>query len=1780
MRDVLIWRALHEGTTTAERLAELIEELAAADLPVRAMFLQGVVPHTTHRSTRVRMAATKALAGAFGTEARKAIAARLDDNVADVRATAVDSLGACCAHDPAPFACALFHKRVDVRRLALEKAPVRLPVAQQVLLLRDEETKGDVDKMLDRRAQDGAIAPALLVARKHNLMDDDEVKRRLLALPWSDKPGDVLNAMPFAAVVDAHLATPDALRAYLTTLHQSDPLADVLSLLWTDDGGLVATLIDALRKGKLKDPEHRRIAVAAVQVMLTRGAAGAVPGHRMLAFIALAAPVALPLEPDVARRRAALHALPEVAGPEVSGKLPSLKQLTEAKGSDPKLLYDATGAALDPLSLAGALRLLHEAPYQKLREAVPTADTVKAFWTAPLESLGLVSMPPRAPADREAYRALVKGIIEAMKTPAPDVVAALSLAVPSEGSFALEDLEKRRPGVVVSALGLLLADTRSASAFPEILARRLERNAATLAAQLSVTTLTHILGAIARVLKAGATSAVLEAAPVVAVTIDAVLRACPKAHLDSALAALDDTALAAIVGRLDASVLPVDAERAWAQLLAKSKLAAAKTWATPRAATSETPRPIGTALKAQLETCAPRDLPLMASVFLREPLLGLTDVVAARELAASKVVATGTSGAVHAAPAITPSARLASALLACHDPPHLVADAFQQVITEEPSFLAAIDQALLDEDTRRDLPLLATAWVHHDPGHSVRFEHHCRAAPGGLRSIVELALALPCPILSWKVMRALVEVVRAWSFQRKVLLDKLDAKLGEILVDVIAKKAAPRPPSRMTSTFAGARALRRTSAELIALAHGSGKAEPFVTWVRARLIELQPDVENDVRDTLKSIAEWKRPHASAADSTSPEAATAEASLDALKAKLRSVDAHAARAAVDDLLKVGADGASAVVDALASDDPPLCLKAIIERAIFDDEGARRLVADGVDPEVRFRVALRLDDGKVALAAAAAPPLKPPGRPWLTADDVTALAAKVSDRAFSFALASSPHAPAYTKAVWTLLSQFHDATPDPSLLADDAERARKLEARAPTGNALRAFLEIDNAREASLRVEVAAALIVGAKTPEEPKPNRGAATSGASADDKARDPFGWGSFGLDWWGAWLPRRRDAGQDAMTMTLAPVVLAHTLHASTVPRHEQLLREAVSNDLWREVISSAELAGDGTLSGALEGVMDKRQLDDELLAAIALMLLKQGVDKDDARPLFAVIRRARFFADEDPNIERLRESVQWGIRQARILLGRPVSVEMIHDAFGYTKLTQPRIYINPLPLLKGERGGEDVVRGLMVHEIGHHLYHADDMGRACWEEARKEGIQGLLNLVADEHLERNLRAESEVYGDHLKVLAAYAFQHVSRDVWVEHVLNHLGRDAAIVLPNVTLMPGKSYGCVQVELGRLLGELSNTTSFARFMRALRMGLGARDEDPKVKNALDLFEKTRGKQIGFRASKMDWLLEISRELKRIFGDETKIIETFGLHETMEASEGDLMEEGFSPDELQRALDKNNKKPPQKLEKPKWNDGPDEQFDLIDDVVSLPHDPVAHRAIAEQGRTATKVIRRIFDDMGSKIITEHRRLSGRSLDRQGLQSAILKMDPRLLVRRKAIPAADLFIGIVVDCSGSMASEESMDKARVFATSLAEAARGRAGIDVKVFGFTDSIIYEAGNADRCSAHALTAGGGNNDSAGLWHAAVHAKRSKRKKKLLVMVSDGLPTECSASSLRNLALRLERGGMLTAQVAVRPISTQLFKHYVEILDDDIDDAARRFARVITRLVRKTLGR
>ena len=130
-----------------------------------------------------------------------------------------------------------------------------------------------------------------------------------------------------------------------------------------------------------------------------------------------------------------------------------------------------------------------------------------------------------------------------------------------------------------------------------------------------------------------------------------------------------------------------------------------------------------------------------------------------------------------------------------------------------------------------------------------------------------------------------------------------------------------------------------------------------------------------------------------------------------------------------------------------------------------------------------------------------------------------------------------------------------------------------------------------------------------------------------------------------------------------------------------------------------------------------------------------------------------------------------------------------------------------------------------------------------------------------------------------------------------------------------------------------------------------------------------------------------------------------------------------------------------------------------------------------------------------------------------------------------------------------------------------------------MNARFFGFTDDVIYDAGDAHDCHVVALEAGGGNNDAAALYYAANVALGAPQRAKVLVMISDGLPTECSVAALRNLVTELtKRRGIVCAQIALRKLEEVCFPHYVVLDDHELDVAVARFGRMIGDLARRVL--
>ncbi|HET6582948.1 MAG TPA: vWA domain-containing protein, partial [Nannocystaceae bacterium] len=499
-----------------------------------------------------------------------------------------------------------------------------------------------------------------------------------------------------------------------------------------------------------------------------------------------------------------------------------------------------------------------------------------------------------------------------------------------------------------------------------------------------------------------------------------------------------------------------------------------------------------------------------------------------------------------------------------------------------------------------------------------------------------------------------------------------------------------------------------------------------------------------------------------------------------------------------------------------------------------------------------------------------------------------------------------------------------------------------------------------------------------------------------------------------------------------------------------------------------------------------------------------------------------------------------------------------------------------------RGDRHGRDIVEGLVLHEIGHHVWHRGKAAAKVWKRASKDGLFPLLNLVADEHLERNLRSIAAEFGDRIKRLDAYAFQHAAREIAVDRLLGMLLGAAVEVLPGLDMGVAYSEDCVRVDSGRILAELDRRGHpFARFVRALRMGLGNRSGDPRVDAALALFKG------GFRQLDMAGLYRVTQQLADLFGADALLGNGFGGHESIEWDDrdADIHGEGISDADVQREVERILEPPrggslaggggPRRLQ---INVGGDASYNEITTIQPVAPLPAAHKAEAAAVARHALRLRDTLMRLGLARVPTRGRLRGHAFDRTRARAVVLRGDPRMLVSRETSVKADLFLGVVIDCSGSMTGD-NIARAKRFGVLVAEAARGLPGVDARFFGFTDRVIYEAGDAQRCAVTSLAANGGNNDAAALDHVAQVAARSLRRAKLLVMVSDGLPTECSVSALRGVVHQLSRRHqMCCAQVAVRELEERCFPHYVVLDDENLDLSVRRFGDLIGRLVGRAI--
>jgi hypothetical protein len=1117
---------------------------------------------------------------------------------------------------------------------------------------------------------------------------------------------------------------------------------------------------------------------------------------------------------------------------------------------------------------------------------------------------------------------------------------------------------------------------------------------------------------------------------------------------------------------------------------------------------------------------------------LAQSLLGHADPVVSawasqraspKEEAPSTPPQSRSGGTAFLASASGPSVSACVALLSSNDPIDQVAEAFARCSSPAPAFVQALDVEMVRLwRGEMGLPFLGHVWLY-------RWDQHLRhlsgllsrEAPGmpmgGLGASLGWALEMSAPALADRIWLMGARLLDHWRWHEKEQYARaLDSFLGDLLL-----KALPGRHGEVA-----------VSILLSWKEHGPPSARDELERVRQRLALLAGELPEAVRQRL---AGWLGAIPSAARRDIPGLARTEDVLKLTPAELEvaasTLDNARAVPAARLLLCMGPLGEERLARALAANPGvtwPLILLAELPLMPPRVKSALEELARSPrgDPQTRFRVGRALWPtprvGDVGCLIDAVRAEGPAG--WLTLADMDWLAACYPgpERELALRLITSPHQAAHGRAVQRLA----------------AESPLGPEARA----ALLAFLEAGTERMRAFRVQSAEALY-------------------AAGERRSVLPV------------------LLGEKPGDVVRCPGLLTGLTRAEVVAAARGMIILG-GEPYERLLLALLDHGRDGGPRGWSDEAGPSRVVEparQEALAAVLEEARTAPVRQEARRLLTPGLGRSR-------KLRALAQTFAWGVRLGRQLTGELFDLEMTAgEELGYTRFDQPKLFISPLPILRGEQDGREVVKGLILHEYGHHLFHKGPGDKEVWEKASQEKLHPLLNLVSDEHLERNLRSRDEEYGNLIKTLDAYAFQHAAREVEVDGLLSSLGSRAFQVLTSIRLHPGRGEGTVRVSAGGLLHQMDLAgMSFARFLRALRMGLGNRTGDEKVARGLALF-----KGPAFRSSKMPRMLEVARELRRIFGDEVEALNCVGQDGTLcgQGEELTILGDGITNDELQQAVQRALELPsdpePEKGRPVRVvNRREALDFPLIDLVQPRAFDPAKYAKYSRRVARLARRLREVLMQLGLALEPRPPRVRGRSLDRSRLLPLVLRSDPRVLTAREVVFRTDLFLGVLIDCSGSMAVDENIEKAKLFAALIAEAARGLRGIDVRFWGFTDRRIYDCGDAGRPAVHDLVASEGNNDSAALYHASQAAKASRRKARLLVMISDGSPTECTVASLRNLVRRLtSRQGVLCAQVAVRPLDDVCFPQYVLLEEGNVDEAVKRFGMVVLRLVRQALG-
>jgi len=209
--------------------------------------------------------------------------------------------------------------------------------------------------------------------------------------------------------------------------------------------------------------------------------------------------------------------------------------------------------------------------------------------------------------------------------------------------------------------------------------------------------------------------------------------------------------------------------------------------------------------------------------------------------------------------------------------------------------------------------------------------------------------------------------------------------------------------------------------------------------------------------------------------------------------------------------------------------------------------------------------------------------------------------------------------------------------------------------------------------------------------------------------------------------------------------------------------------------------------------------------------------------------------------------------------------------------------------------------------------------------------------------------------------------------------------------------------------------------------------------------------------------------------------------------------------------------------------------------------------------------------------GQQHVLEERLLGGRRLLASGLVRHVSYGEARLFADRRfgqAEDHRDVLLAVLVDTSSSMKTDHRLERAVLVAAPLAECLKDCPDVESVFLGFNQNV-YLCGNHEQHSLGLLQPTGKTNEAGALQYLRETHLEAPRRRKVVAVLSDGLPTVCSVESVCWLVRLLEKElGTRLLSIGFSPEDHPAYRYRVG-LPDTIDQAeVRNLGRTLGRLL------